>query len=103
VKHLNKVLEDGIEYSTTFSISGSGESSIRKTELPYRIVCSTECTDGVCAAWVYEDNTDVEPNLPRYLSGVLSDFDNEKEQAIIEMAEEEPCPTKGMPGAFKDS
>ena len=103
VNHSTKGPEDGVEHSTAFSIKESAGSSIWKRELPYRIVCSTECTDGVCVAWFYEDDINAEPEFPPYPSKVPSDFDNEKDQAIIELDEEEPCPTKNMPGAFKDS
>jgi hypothetical protein len=84
------------------SSSKQDESSKDEKELPYRIVCSVECLDGVCVAWVYEDETDIEPDLPPYFSVKLPKDDDSKAEGTIEVVEEENCPTDSMPGAFKD-
>ncbi|KAE9371001.1 hypothetical protein N431DRAFT_18376 [Stipitochalara longipes BDJ] len=86
----------------TNSSSGNDENSTSRRELPYRIVCSTECKDGLCVAWVYDNNTDAEPDLPPYPCGSLSNVGNKKESETLVVVEKEPCPTDSMPGAFKD-
>jgi hypothetical protein len=115
MKHLTPARKGDLEYSTTASTSSTnagiqqtqGKSSsssndwgcVGGRELPYRIVCSKECTDGVCVAWVYEDDTDSEPDLPLCTSESLSIVGDEE----VVVIEEKPCPTSSMPGAFKDS
>jgi len=50
--------------------SGDTQMAIQleKGELPYRIVCREKCRDGVCVAWVFEDNSSIEePVLPPYV------------------------------------
>jgi hypothetical protein len=76
-------------------------SSINRRELPYRIVCSDECQDGICVAWVYEDETDIEPDLPPYCSGSPAKDDDAEEVTSVAVRVE-TCPTDSMPGAFKD-
>jgi hypothetical protein len=115
MKHLARARKNNPEYSTTpgsnpnnagiqqtqgtSSSSSSDRVCVGGRELPYRIVCSTKCTDGVCVAWIYEDDTDSEPDLPLCPSESLSIVGDEE----VVVIEEEPCPTSSMPGAFKDS
>jgi hypothetical protein len=115
MKHLARARKNDPEYSTTpgsnpnnagiqqtqgtSSSSSSDRVCVGGRELPYRIVCSTKCTDGVCVAWIYEDDTDSELDLPLCPSESLSIVGDEE----VVVIEEEPCPTSSMPGAFKDS
>jgi hypothetical protein len=64
-----------------------------KRPLPYNRVCSKECTDGVCVAWVFESDSLNER--------VLQPFPLETD---IDVGEEndEICRTRNMPGAFED-
>lgn len=117
MKHSSKTSKRGCEHPTSPSTSLVGKDTrltqgersiiiqggrtIGKTELPYRIVCSDECLDGVCIAWVYEDEAETEPDLPPY-SSVLPK-DGLAEEGTVVVTEEESCPTNNMPGAFKDT
>ncbi|KAH6718274.1 hypothetical protein BKA61DRAFT_300195 [Leptodontidium sp. MPI-SDFR-AT-0119] len=70
-------------------------------ELPYKIVCSDECQDGVRVAWVFEDEAEDEAFLPAYqyhhqLEEAASDLKD------VDFSGEEGCPTERMPGAFRD-
>ena len=61
--------------------------------LPYNRVCSKERTDGICVAWVFENDTLNELVLPR--------FPLETDIHVVE-ENEEIFPTRRMPGAFGD-
>jgi hypothetical protein len=61
--------------------------------LPYNRVCSKECTDGICVAWVFENDFLNEPILP--LFPLETDTDVREE-------DDEICLTRRMPGAFED-
>jgi hypothetical protein len=66
--------------------------------LPYRIVCSRVCEDGVCAAWVFEDgaaNRGANIKFPAY-----PQEEKDKKKDFANIREVEDCPTKSMPGAF---
>ena len=83
------------------------EDETQELRLPYRIVCSKACTDGVCVAWVFEgDNVDdskvVFPPYPLPPSHRTSDSDLGRVVGILEEVEHENLPTKAMPGAFID-
>jgi hypothetical protein len=69
-----------------------------RRSLPYRIVCSDACRDGVCVAWVYEDNSNDEPDLPLYPFESPSKSEDNSENGVAE----ESCLTDCMPGAFRD-
>jgi hypothetical protein len=117
---LRKTPKDGSKFPTSSSYStvwqdtrltqeASSSSkqdgiSIGARELPYRIVCSVACLDDVCVAWVYEDETDIEPDLPPYpYKSLVAIKDTEAEETAVVVVEEESCPTERMPGAFKDA
>lgn len=71
--------------------------------LPYRIVCSFACSDGVCVAWAFEDDGEGgdEPVLPPFpMEAEVDDAGAVEESG--EEEEVEGCPTKSMPGAFVD-
>ena len=68
--------------------------------LPYRIVCSTNCMDGVCVAWMYENDLDIEPSFPPYpqepnAAGELDDGKNSG-------GKEDEYPEVKVPGSFVD-
>lgn len=71
-------------------------------ELPYRIVCADHCQDDVCVAWVYENETDIEPDLPPYPYKKPEVKEETNHGGPTVMVEEDSCPTERMPGAFKD-
>ncbi|KAK0112606.1 hypothetical protein ONS95_014349 [Cadophora gregata] len=79
-------------------ILGYGIDAMEK--LPYTIVCSDGCLDGVCVAWVFEDSSTA-VFLPPYnhtpKKTVLRVIDAEASDASTM-----DCPTKKMPGAFID-
>ena len=65
-------------------------SGVRK--LPYRIVCSRACDDGICVSQGYENDLSDEPLLPPF---------REKGSIIEEIKPKDlDCPTRKMPGAF---
>ena len=65
-------------------------SGVRK--LPYRIVCSHACDDGICVSQGYENDLSDEPLLPPF---------RERGSIIEEIKPEDiDCPTRKMPGAF---
>jgi hypothetical protein len=68
--------------------------------LPYRIVCSRECQDEVCVAWVYENDSEREPDLPHY--PLPPRVESGKACLTVQEVEEEQCPTSKIPGAFVD-
>ncbi|KAG4442551.1 hypothetical protein IFR05_001963 [Cadophora sp. M221] len=70
-------------------------------ELPYTIVCSDECQDGVCVAWVFDDMANEEPFLPAYPYHEQLE-DNALDLKDIAFTVGEDCPTDQMPGAFRD-
>lgn len=87
-----------------------GESSIiRSKEIvardwPYRVVCSGDCSDGVCVAWAYENDSMDDPELPPFVSEEIF-----SEMAIHELPATESlrehgdeCLSNKMPGAFRD-
>jgi hypothetical protein len=117
LKHWRKTRKDGSKFPTSSSYSSvwqgthptqeasssskQGGVQIGARDLPYRIVCSVACLDDVCISWVYEDETDREPDLPPYpYESLVAIGDTEEEIAVV--VEEESCPTEDMPGAFKD-
>lgn len=75
------------------------------TGLPYRVVCSIACTDGVCVAWGYEDDGKggEEPVFLPFPAVVKEEeiemigksFDGWGDKVDL-------YPTRGMPGAFVD-
>jgi hypothetical protein len=71
-----------------------------RVQLPYRIVCSDACQDGVCVAWVYEDDSNDEPVLQPFPSDSPPGSENINEETTTEVIAEECCPTASMPGAF---
>jgi hypothetical protein len=89
------------EESSASSTNQDWKSTVTR-ELPYRIVCPAGCRDDVCVAWVYENEIDIEPDLPPYpykKPDVEEDMDHEGPIVIVK---EDSCPTQRMPGAFKD-
>jgi hypothetical protein len=56
---------------------------------PYRMVCSDGCSDGICVAWLYENDGTDEPYLPPF-------------QPEPEEIDDTEYPSYGMPGAFGD-
>jgi hypothetical protein len=87
--------EEGREFQTT---DGTLDARMTKLEaltkpLPYNRVCSKECTDGICVAWVFENDFLNEPILP--LFPLETDTDVREE-------DDEICLTRRMPGAFED-
>lgn len=56
--------------------------------LPWRMVCSDRCADGVCVAWVFEDGMDEKVVWPEYPW---------RDPRVLE---ERECLTQKMPGAF---
>jgi hypothetical protein len=77
---------------------GNLEPSLTKLEsqnksLPYNRVCSKECTDGVCVAWVFDSDFLNEPFLPPF--PLETDIDVRKEK-------DDRFPTRRIPGAFGD-
>jgi hypothetical protein len=87
-----------VETQATSTDSPGGDPGISKP-LPYRIVCSRECRDEVCVAWVYENDSTDEPNFPPY--PLQPEVGSGKALAIQEAGQEQ-CPTKKIPGAFID-
>jgi hypothetical protein len=75
---------------------------IARRLLPYRIVCSDACRDGVCVAWVYESDPNDEPDLPLFPRESPAKPEDVREKAVVEVVEEERFPTDSMPGAFMD-
>lgn len=71
--------------------------------LPYRMVCSFACSDGVCVAWAFEDDGERgdEPVFPPFPM-VVEVHDSGAKNEDVEDEELEVCPTRGMPGAFVD-
>jgi hypothetical protein len=79
-----------IDYEEINATCG-GHSSVRYPEpLPYRIVCSKNCQDSICVAWLYENDLDTEPYFPAY--PFVFESPN---------TEEDSWPSWKMPGAFK--
>jgi hypothetical protein len=119
LKHSRKTPKDGSKFPTSSSYStvcqdtrltqeASSSSkqygiSIGARELPYRIVCSVACLDDVCVAWVYEDETDIEPDLPPFPCESLAAIEDTEEEETPVVVEKESYPTERMPGAFKDA
>ncbi|KAH7309247.1 hypothetical protein BKA65DRAFT_519487 [Rhexocercosporidium sp. MPI-PUGE-AT-0058] len=68
-------------------------------KLPYTIVCSVECQDGVSVAWVFEDKAKEEHFLSGYPHHEL-----EPKETALDIGNCSPsgetCPTERMPGAF---
>jgi hypothetical protein len=68
--------------------------------LPYRIVYSNHCEDGVCVARIYKnDSTDdplLPPSIPNWKAVESKAIDVEMEYG------EGDCPSRKMPGAFMD-
>lgn len=75
------------------------------TGLPYRVVCSKTCTDGVCVAWGYEDDSEGAEN-PELLPFPMVVKEEETEtigRGVYDRGDKmELCPTRAMPGAFVD-
>ena len=72
--------------------------------LPYSVVCSDECQDGICVAWVFGDRSTAER-----LSPLVDHPDKSAEASIPGQISAETsrfadtrCPTTRMPGAFVD-
>jgi hypothetical protein len=88
-----------VERQATSTDSPEGDPGISKP-LPYRIVCSRECQDEVCVAWVYENDSTDEPNFPPY--PLQPEVESGKASLAIQEVGQEQCPTKKIPGAFID-
>lgn len=89
---------------TTPQISTAFHDNLGLERLPYRIVCSDECQDGMCVAWVFEDRSTAER-----LSPLVNHPDKSAEVSIpgqinaeISRFADTRCPTTRMPGAFVD-
>jgi hypothetical protein len=71
---------------------------------PYRIVCSTKCIDGVCVAWMYED----EPGCNQECKGSRLGPNGKKEMNCGQSYDQDDaeadlnCPSRCIPGAFVD-
>ncbi|KAK0124739.1 hypothetical protein ONS96_008621 [Cadophora gregata f. sp. sojae] len=79
-------------------ILGYGIDAMEK--LPYRIVCSDGCLDGICVAWVFEDSS---------TAVFLPPYNHTPKKTVVRVIDAEvsdastmDCPTKTMPGAFID-
>lgn len=68
--------------------------------VPFRLVCSDACRDGICVAWIYENDSLDEPELPACIvqERVLHELDATQDQVV----EVDDCPSRKMPGAFCD-
>jgi hypothetical protein len=88
-----------VETQATSTDSPEVDPEISKP-LPYRIVCSRECRDAVCVAWVYENDSKDEPNFPPY--PLQSGGESGKACFTVQGVEEEQCPASKIPGAFVD-
>lgn len=88
------------EASPTSSTNQDGKSAVSR-ELPFRIVCADQCQDDVCVAWVYENETNIEPDLPPYPYKHPEVKGETNHGGPTVMVEEDSCPTERMPGAFK--
>ena len=82
----------------------SGHTTTSKPEMcpspntllwPYRIVCSDSCEDGVCVAWVFENDLVEEPCLPAYTP-------EHERLPVSGVCELDDCPSMDMPGAFRE-
>ncbi|KAI9649747.1 hypothetical protein NHQ30_002328 [Ciborinia camelliae] len=82
-----------------FDISDNIEENVKRISheevLPYRIVCSKKCEDGVCVAWECEDFGP--SNFPPY----IPPKERKRLEQLRLLEEEAQCPTYTMPGAFK--
>lgn len=71
-------------------------------QLPYGIVCSTKCLDGVYAAWLYENDSMGELEFPPLIveekTSAAAIQEAPSVQAVVSEVDE--CPTKKIPGAF---
>lgn len=68
--------------------------------LPYRIVCSAECMDGVCVAWLYENDLKTEPSFPLFPQepATAEELDGDKMSGV----KADEYPEVKVPGAFVD-
>ncbi|CZR69459.1 uncharacterized protein PAC_19359 [Phialocephala subalpina] len=71
--------------------NGVRSSSLQLEGPVDQIVCSQECLDGICVAWIYDDNTG-NPGDEKFDPQLISDTGSG--------GSFDECPTKGMPGAF---
>ncbi len=85
--------------SDAYSDSAEYLTDISNT-LPYSIVCSDKCEDGICVSWVFDGELSGEPFLPPY------PYERESERQLFSGkafdVDENNCPSKKMPGAFRD-
>jgi hypothetical protein len=87
--------------STTLIGEGSSAATLLAS-LPYRIVCSDACKDGICVALLYENDSTDEPDFPLYPNEYSLESGETGNLNATGLVEEDRCPTHGMPGAFKD-
>jgi len=74
-------------------------------DLLYRMVCSVPCcngADGVCVAWVYDDNCSGEPSFPPFRTRREREADAALAAKLQEDTCDEECPSRNIPGAFID-
>jgi hypothetical protein len=84
-----------VQSNLIVSDESSRDNSVRLSEsrpisLPYHIVCSTACIDGVCVAWLYENDSHIEPDLPQY----------PYVEPVQSHIEKDMCFNMRIPGAF---
>jgi hypothetical protein len=78
------------------------DNPVPDVSLPYKTVCSHGCQDGICVAFIYDDDSVNEPKFPLYHDPDPMEWGAGSEANGRGVDLQETCPTNKMPGAFKD-
>jgi hypothetical protein len=94
-----------LRFSDRLPMSSTGDqpdNPVPDVSLPYKTVCSHGCQDGICVAFIYDDDSVNEPKFPLYHDPDPMEWGAGSEANGRGVDLQETCPTNKMPGAFKD-